>query len=64
MKVFPSETYEKRYLSLMGIKTNINRMSMNENDEIISYGNKNFIKGYLQAYSYHCPLGFSPDIIW
>ena len=64
MKDFPSESYKEKYLSLRGIKTNIYRMSMNENDEIISYGNKNFIKGYLEAYRNHCPLGFSPDIIW
>ena len=58
------EKYRERYLNFRGIKTNIYRMSMNENDEIKSYGNKNFIKGYLNAYNYHCPLGFSPDIIW
>jgi hypothetical protein len=59
-----SKDIQETYITRMGIKTNIYRMSMNENDEILSYDNKNFIKGYLEAYRNHCPIGFSPDVIW
>lgn len=58
------ESLKLRLLENLGVILDIYRMSMNENDEIISFGNKNFIRGYLRAYSNHCPIGFSPDIIW